>query len=398
MKIATSWSTLPDTARATAEAYEKLAFHLGGSPDLIVTHSSVAYDLDCLVRKLSELSPETQIHGSTSCLGVMTEEGFHSADGRGLGLWGIRDKIGSYGVGSASKGDDPRAAAAAAVEEALTKSGRPGEIPRLVLLSSAPGHEETVLLGIQDVVGRDVPVTGGSSADNTVEGNWKQFTSDKTYTDGIVVTALFPSTSVGYAFHCGYTPTSKKGRVTRSLGRRVIREIDHRPAAVVYNDWTGGAVSHVLPDGGNVINTTTLYPIGRIVGKVGGVPYYRLSHPLSITPDGAMEVFTDVEEGDELTLMIGTTDSLVSRAGRVTQAAMESISLTPSQVNGALVTYCAGCMLTVKDEVDKVVSGIRSAFEGKPFLGTFTFGEQGCFLGGENCHGNLMISSIVFAN
>ena len=63
---------------------------------------------------------------------------------------------------------------------------------------------------------------------------------------------------------------------------------------------------------------------------------------------------------------------------------------------GALVIYCAGCMLAVQDRMDDVVAEARDALGGKPFLGAFTFGEQGCFVGGENRNGNLMIATLVF--
>jgi hypothetical protein len=46
--------------------------------------------------------------------------------------------------------------------------------------------------------------------------------------------------------------------------------------------------------------------------------------------------------------------------------------------------------------MDQVVDGVNQSLGGKPFLGSFTFGEQGCFAGGENRHGNLMISVLVF--
>jgi len=61
------------------------------------------------------------------------------------------------------------------------------------------------------------------------------------------------------------------------------------------------------------------------------------------------------------------------------------------------VIFCAGCMLTVRERMDQVVLGLRDNLADVPFLGCFTFGEQGCFIGGENRHGNLMISVTVFA-
>jgi len=42
-----------------------------------------------------------------------------------------------------------------------------------------------------------------------------------------------------------------------------------------------------------------------------------------------------------------------------------------------------------------VVDGLREALSGLPFLGSFTFGEQGCFVRGTNRHGNLGISVVL---
>jgi hypothetical protein len=393
-KISTSWSVVPDTIQAISSAFEDILLDLGATPDLLVVYSSVTHDSQILLNTLYDLAPGVLVHGSTSCLGVMTAEGFHSKDGVGLGLFGIADAGGDYGVGVAIVDDDPQASGAEAIQKAIANAGRPGEPPDLVWINGVPGHEEAVLMGIQDILGPDVPIAGGSSADNTVEGNWKQFANGQVYTDAVIVTAMYPSTSTYLAFHSGYSPSQTRGWVTKGEGR-TLHEIDGRPAARVYNEWTGGVVSDNL-SGGNVLAATTLSPLGRRVGQVGQVPYHRLSHPDSVTADGALTLFSDIEEGEELILMRGTRKSLISRAGRVAGAALGAGRLTADQISGALVIYCAGCMLTVQDEMEEVAAEVRDALGSKPFLGAFTFGEQGCFSGGENRHGNLMISVVVF--
>jgi hypothetical protein len=395
MKIATSWSTESDSALAISQTYHDLEERLGTTPDLVIVYASVLYDSAVLMKELRSLAPKAQIQGATSCLGVMTESGFYSADGVGMGLLGLSDPQGSYGVGAVSMGDNPKASAAAAVNEALRNAGRPGELPGLIWLTSAPGQEEALLQGIEGLVGMDVPIIGGSSADNTVEGHWKQFANGRVYSDAVVVTVMFPSVKTAFAFLSGYAPTDIRGKATRAEGRTVY-EIDGLPAAEVYNEWTGGAISEALPDGGNVLSLTTLYPVGRVVGSVSGVPYYRLSHPDAVTPEGALSFFSEIQAGEQLVLMTGSQESLISRAGRVAQAAMDSQKMTPSDISGGLVVYCAGCMLTVRSDMEQVVAGVKEVLGGKPFLGVFTFGEQGCFTGGENRHGNLMISVIVF--
>lgn len=396
MRIATSGSTDHDARRAARQVAAELDERLGAPPDLLMVHGTVETDPEVVLEELGSLYPGTPIFGGTSCLGVITEQGFHGDAGHGLGILGVSDPEGCYGVGHAVLGDTPRRAGAEAVLRALESCRRPGEVPRLLLVECAPGREELVLEGIAEVVGHEVPILGGSSADNTIEGHWRQFTPNGPEHDAVVIACLFPSVPIGFSFHSGYTPTDCEGLVTRASGR-TIYEIDGRPAAEVYNAWSSGSISDLLDRGGSVLAATTMQPLGRPVTAVGGVPFHCLAHPASVTPDGAMSLFVDVEQGERVVLMSGTENSLVSRASRVAEAAVGAGGLRPEDVAGALVVYCAGCMLAVRDRVTEVVGGLRQALKGAPFLGAFTFGEQGNLLGARNMHGNLMISVAVFS-
>lgn len=394
---------------AIENLYESLIKDLKSDPDFVIVYCSVDYDIESIVKIVRSRTPGVALHGGTSCMGAMTQDGAVTANNSGLAFMGIVDPEGSYGVGIVSVDDSPEKAAEEAVTTALKHADRPGEVPAMVWLTAVPGCEEAVLRGIANVIGEDVPVAGGSSADNSINGEWKQFGNDAVYSNGIVVTVLFPSTEVMFAFHSGYEPTKAKGVITKTggyeatnnkgvatrVGQRTLHEIDGRPAAEVYNEWLSGALSEVLEKGGNIFQLTTLFPLGRIAGHIGDIPYYQLAHPETVTPDGALTLFSDINKGDEVVLMHGTVDSLISRAGRVALSALETAQADSTEVAGALVVYCAGCMLTVQERLDEVVESFQKALPGTPFLGTFTFGEQGCFLNGENRHGNLMISVLL---
>jgi hypothetical protein len=355
-------------------------------------------------------APKVPLSGGTSCMGVMTQAGVHSQDGCGLAMFGILDPQGNYGVGAAEIGDNPGTAAEHAIHCALEMADRPGEVPALVWMMAAPGGEEALISGIEAVLGNDVPISGGSSADNDLSGNWKQFANDEIYSNAVVVTVLFPSTEVMSAFHSGYEPTDVKGIITKvgefeakdkkevatkSEGR-ILLEINGQPAAEVYNGWNKGLITDSLATGSSIITQATLNPLGRVAGHIGAVPYYQLSHPNAVTVNGGLSVFSNVALGDELVLMNGSIDNLLSRAGRVASSALETYSANPQDIAGALVVYCAGCRLAVKDRMDEVVDSLRVTLPDIPFLGVHTYGEQGCFLGGENRHGNLMISVLLF--
>jgi hypothetical protein len=81
----------------------------------------------------------------------------------------------------------------------------------------------------------------------------------------------------------------------------------------------------------------------------------------------------------------------------VAKAAVDRGGFAADAILGAVVVYCAGCMMTVQDRLPDVVAELNNSLGGKPFIGIFTFGEQGCLLDGHASHGNLMISSLVFA-
>lgn len=392
MRIVTAYTTAADEQTAVEELTDAIK---GGSPDLLVAYSSVGYATDQFLSRLCENYVGSPMLGGTSCRGVMTERGFHSVDNTGAGVFAIFDPDGAYGVAASDIGDDPRAAARWVVERALAEAGRPGEVPMLIWLSAAPGCEESILAGIADVVGPNVPVVGGSTADDDVSGQWRQFCRWRTYSHAVSVAVMFPSTSVAWSFHSGYRPTNHKGRVTRA-GDRTAYEIDGQPAADVYERWTAGALAGHTRENCSVLSSTSLFPLGRPIGAHEGVEYYRLSHPEAVTEDGGLRMFTEVGEGDEVVLLTGDRESLLSRAGRVAASAARSVDMEPDDIAGALVIYCAGCMLTVQDQMQRVPEAITAALDDVPFLGAFTFGEQGCIDEGLNYHGNLMISVVLF--
>lgn len=395
MKVATAFSTENDTGAGASEAYARVASQLGAAPQLLFVHASVRANAAAMMSALRAAAPGVAIHGGTSCVGVMTREGFHRTDAGAIAMLGVLDPEGAYGVGAAELGQDPRGAATRAISSALRDAGRDGEVPDMIWITQPPGNEELILLGLADVVGPNVPIGGGSSSDDLVQGGWLQFATHAVFSNAVAVAVLFTSAGVRSSFQSGYDPTHLKATVTNG-GGRTIRELDGRPAAQVYNEWTGGAVSHVLTGGGSVLMQTTLSPLGRVTGKIGDIPYFQLSHPDRVLADGSMTFFSDVAPGDEVFLMRGSPESLANRAGRVARSLHPPVG-SEHQIAGAVVVFCAGCMLTIQDRMPQVVATLRAGLgEDVPFLGAFTLGEQGCFLGGENRHGNLMISVLAF--
>ena len=376
-----------------------LSHELDGPAHLVIAYVNVTAGRP-VVDALNAWADGASVLAATSCSGAMTQDGLTGFGDAGAAVFAISDSEGSYGTGFSEIGEDAVDAGSRAIHAALADADRIGEMPELIWINTSPGTEESVIAGIESVTADMVPVIGGSCADDAIVGDWFVSVADESATQGVAVAAFFPSVEVSHSFQSGYMPTGTTGVITRSTGRCIL-EIDGQPAAKVYNEWTNGAIDEAMHGGDpNVLGASTMFPLGRHIGSVGdggsALPYFGLLHPERVTEDGGLAVFADVSVGDELHLMSGSKDSLITRAGRVATEVAQDPDGSQREVFGSLVTYCAGCMLAVEDRLPEVVAGLNSALDNRPFLGGFTFGEQGALPAGENIHGNLMISVIAF--
>lgn len=393
--IGVASSTQVDPRLAIDEINEQLSARRATPPDFVSLHHGTARTASALWACVQDSLAARALHGASSCKGVMTNQRFVTGRGDAIGAFAIWDPDGSYGTAMCEIQTSARDAAAHATQLALSRAGRAGEAPDLVWLTACPGQEEEILEGIKDVIGRPALVVGGSAADNYVAGEWSVFTSEGGSQSAVVVTVMFPSVRFGCAFESGYAPAGPQGRVTAACGRH-LHQIDGRPAAEVYAQWTGNSIALPLSGKRSILSKATLAPLGRRHSEIGGVPIHLLAHPAVAHADGTIELFSDVAEGEILSLMEGSADSLVRRAPRIAHASAAQLGHLPTA--GALVVYCGGCMLAIEKHMDQVADSIAEALGGAPFLGVFSFGEQGETVSGDSAHANLMISCTTFAD
>lgn len=399
MQIFAAASDVKDPVRAFDELEAALRISDRGPPQILFLAVATGAEVSGIFAEARRRYPKTSIHGSTSCLGLMTESALHLESGRALGALAIWDRHGAYGSAVRSISSDAQLSAAEATRAALRHANRLGQVPDLVWMSAAPGHEESALVGIKSVLGDSVLIVGGSSADNDLAGAWCQFSQDDQHTEGILVSVLFSGSKVSSVFQSGYAPRGPSGYATRCAGRRLF-EIDHKPAAEVYFGWLGQDLPKIPANESSVsiLSESTLVPLGIIQHELVDVPLHLLLHPAVMHDDGSISLFCNVKQGDQLYLMEGTSRRLLERAGKIASQAKADADARRLEVRGALVVYCGGCMLSVKSEMEQVRRGIVAALPGIPFLGLFSYGEQGATITGSSHHANLMISCTILTD
>jgi hypothetical protein len=383
------------TGTDTGSALASLDAELSGAdirPQMVFAFYGCGHDDWMLHRYLSRRFPDAAHLGGTSFGGVMTHHGV--VDSTAIGVLLLEDS-GDFGVAAAPLDTDAAYTAERLLLQALSCCGCSGELPELIWIYQSPGHEEAVIEGLRRVVGDRCPIVGGSSADNDVDGRWRQLGPEGPLSDGLIVAVLLPSSPIGYAFQSGYEPAGPSGVITAASGREIL-SIDGKPAAAVYNEWIEGRIDEQVLRGGSILRSTTLFPLATDSGCVEGVSHYLLMHPEMVTSTGHLRTFRNAERGARLYAMKGDRGRLVDRAGRVAGQALRMLPASHADAAGALVVYCGGCKTAIGEDIHKVSAAVVGQLGQAPFLGCFTFGEQGRLLN-RNVHGNLMISAVVFS-
>lgn len=329
------------------------------------------------------------IFGCTSSAGVFTPRGFER------GAFALIGEEGDAGAEVALRSCTAVQARRVAREAALAITASLGRRPDALLLHATPGFEERLVEGLDDAFdGHAPPTFGGSAADDDLSGKWSIFHGAQSAREGFVLAAFTADAPILGSFVAGYVPGRQRGVVTRASGR-VVHEIDHKPAARVYDEWLSGALAGALDAGRVVLADTTLHPVGRAIDRVGNVPRYLLSHPHEVRRDGSLTFFTELAQGDEIVLMIGSAASLLERTDQVVARALGRSDVKP---RGGVLVYCGGCVMAIGDRAREVGTTYSRAIDGSPFIGAATFGEVGCFTGPTpvNRHGNLMCDTLLF--
>ncbi len=386
-----------DAVHRAASMMKKTVKH----PEFIIVYTTVGYRVDKVLSNLrKEIGKKAMIFGLTSSWGVITRDGVHVGKKASLAMMGVSSPAIRFGVDGASigGGDDVTLKAADSIENAVLRAGKPeGSIPDMVLMAASPGIEESVLKGVESVFGKKVPVYGGSAADNSISGKWRVFNNNESYSNGFSLAVVFTDMNVGHAFHSGYLGSEKSGVATRVKGgeSRTLLEIDGKPAAEVYNNWAYDKYENEVRNGGNILGPSSFYPLARRIVTEGKTHYIGI-HPAEIARSTkSLGLFANVKEGVRLYFTEGTENALIYRPRTISRRALLNGRIQKEKAKFGLFIYCGGTMMAVQKRVPEIVPIINKTLGQTPYIGAFTFGEQGNIKNYGNFHGNLMSSMVI---
>ena len=393
------WSLRADTRTAAQEALAEALDHQDLQPDMTLVYYTAQHPAEAVVEALQPAQgPKRRICGWVSDFGVIASDGYHHGPDGTVGVMALRVPGMVSGVGWASLDEvkAPADLAALALRRAAEDAGvDPARRPSMIVLSCTyHGQEEKVLEGLEAIHGPDVPVLGGTTAG--APGVGTLVANGQVIKAGTVIAVFYSDQPFRTAFRGGFNRTGMSGTVTRSDGR-VIYEIDGRPAVEVYDEWSGGRVREAMRAGLDMNSFTVLYPLCRIL-DAGDQTYNLFTH---LWPPDNAETTTrlvssaTLSDGDVVYFSEGSWNILLNRISALPRLATEGASEV--RAAACLFICCEGVLKVIPEgERGQMVHLMNRSLEGVPWIGPFTWGEEGNFPGLGNRHGNLLTGITLF--
>lgn len=237
-----------------------------------------------------------------------------------------------------------------------------------------------LLAGMADVLGADLPITGGLAGDG---GAFKQtWVLDEAGagSDTIVALGLYgENLSFCHGSFGGWSPFGPARKVTRCVGN-ILYELDGEPALEVYKRYLGEHAKD-LPASG------LLFPFSMLGKNHDEIGLIRTILGID-EQEGSLTLAGEIDPDGYLKLMHASTDALVNGAEAAAEAAKKMLAGVAVGAGKGLVLLvsCVGRKLVMGGRVDEEVEAVADVFgQGAVLAGFYSYGEISPFSPSVEC-------------
>ena len=360
------------------------------NPQVGLFFTSVVQDQEELMKGAKSILKDVPIIGCTSSAAICTHDGYLNKETGYSGMMLFGGDLEVVTAGSKKTAEQAREIGRRIAKEALSKRKGNDKEPDFFFMTASPANEEEYLKGIQDVIG-NIPVFGGSAADNTVEGKWSILNDGETYSDGCAIAIFYTDSEMKNLYTGAYHETDKAGLITKISGSRTLVEIDHEPALKKYAEWTGKKIEDLM--GNNLLTETIGAPLG-VKDPIGKVIAVR--HPMYANDDLSMNIGADLAVNTAVILLTNSPEGIL-KANEETINKVNSLMQT--EANSYFLVHCGGRRLglALAEIEDQIYPEVKKVIPNKEFLMVFTFGEYGTGDHSSNTVGGLSLSYTGFS-
>ncbi len=359
------------------------------NPQVGLLFTSCVQDQNKIMEGAKSVLGDVPVIGCTSSAAICTQDGYLNKETGYSGMMLFGGDLEVVTAGSAQTSETPREVGRRVARDAISKVKGADVEPDFFFMSASPANEEEYLEGIQDVIG-NVPVFGGSAADNTVEGKWSILNDGEAFADGLTIAIFYTKGEMKNLYTGAYHETSNVGVITKVRDERTLVEIDHEPALKKYAEWTGKTVESLM--GNNLLTETICAPLG-VKDPIGKVTAVR--HPMFGNDDLSMNIGANLALNTAVIQLSNTPEGIL----KANEETINNLNkLMVSDVNSYFLVHCGGRRLglALSQIEDRIYPEVKRVIPDKEFLMVFTFGEYGTGDHSSNTVGGLSLSYTAF--
>lgn len=359
------------------------------NPQVGLLFTSCVQDQNKIMEGAKSVLGDVPVVGCTSSAALCTQDGYLNKETGYSGMMLFGGDLEVVTAGSAQTDETPREVGRRVARDAISKVKGADVEPDFFFMSASPANEEEYLEGIQDVIG-NVPVFGGSAADNTVEGKWSILNDGEAFADGLTIAIFYTKGEMKNLYTGAYHETNNVGVITKVRDERTLVEIDHEPALKKYAEWTGKSVESLM--GNNLLTETICAPLG-VKDPIGKVTAVR--HPMFGNDDLSMNIGANLAENTAVIQLSNTPEGIL----KANEETINNLNkLMVSEANSYFLVHCGGRRLglALSQIEDKIYPEVKKVIPNKEFLMVFTFGEYGMGDHSSNTVGGLSLSYTAF--
>ena len=359
------------------------------NPQVGLLFTSCVQDQNKIMEGAKSVLGDVPVVGCTSSAAICTQDGYLNKETGYSGMMLFGGDLEVVTAGSAQTSETPREVGRRVARDAISKVKGADVEPDFFFMSASPANEEEYLEGIQDIIG-NVPVFGGSAADNTVEGKWSILNDGEAFADGLTIAIFYTKGEMKNLYTGAYHETNNVGVITKVRDERTLVEIDHEPALKKYAEWTGKSIESLM--GNNLLTETICAPLG-VKDPIGKVTAVR--HPMFGNDDLSMNIGANLAENTAVIELSNTPEGIL----KANEETINNLNkLMVSEANSYFLVHCGGRRLglALSQIEDKIYPEVKKVIPNKEFLMVFTFGEYGMGDHSSNTVGGLSLSYTAF--
>jgi len=364
IKTAIGTSDNKDAFEAGSFACQQAIDNVGGQAELIIVFSSVSYDQEKMISGVRSVSKEIPLVGCSDS-GEITTNGPASEQVAVMALSADNiDFVIGVGLGADK---DSYAVGMAAAKQVKEKSVKELSLV-MTFLDGLAENGAAVVRGIQEVLGKDMPIVGGSAGDDFLFKKTFQYYNDQIMTNAVINIGFSGEFFFGVGVRHGWKPIGLPMKVTEAKGSRIIK-VNDRSALSIYEDYFGKKAEELIRE--PIARMAYTYPLGM---SVKGSEELLIRDVVIANEQGEITCAAEIEEGSEIRLMLGEEE-------RAILAAQEAAKQALSQLKGVepKAIFVFNCMArkkllgaNIKNEIDAIQEVLGKQV---PMIGFYTYGE-----------------------